>query len=109
MTEVFDHNPDDPDDPKATPIWYLGLVGVLLLIVILLGNTAVYFNVRAAVFQDQVVSAVHREVRDVLEGQEALLAGGWVEVEQMGETVRKQTIPIEQAMELVVEEAGTGG
>ena len=109
MTDVFDHNPGDHDDPQAVPIWYLGLVGVVLMVVVVLGLTAVYYNVKAGVYQEQVVRKTYREVQDLRAAQEALLAGGMVEVEEQGETVRKNTIPIEQAMRLVVEEAGAGG
>jgi hypothetical protein len=109
LTDVFDHNPDDHDDPRAVPIWYLGLVGVVLMVVIVLGLTAVYYNVKAEVYADQVLRRTYREVQDLRAGQEALLAGGTVEVEVQGETVRKNTMPIEDAMRLVVEAAGTGG
>lgn len=109
MTEVFDHNPGERDDPKVVPIWYLGLVGAVLLIVIVFGLTAIYSTVQAEAFQVQVINRTHREVAEVLRKQEAMLDGGTVEVEQQGQTVRKKTIPIERAMELVVEEARTGG
>jgi vancomycin permeability regulator SanA len=108
LTEVFDHNPEAPDDPKAVSIWYLGLVGALLLVVIVLGVTALYANVKAGVFDAQVVRQRFTEVQDLPQAQEALLAGGTVEVEVQGETIRKNTMPITEAMQRVVAEANTG-
>jgi hypothetical protein len=109
LTAVYEHNPGDHDDPKPGLTWLLGLLGALLLVVVVLGVTALYFNVKAEVFQRQVVSPPSREVLDLRARQEALLDGGWVEVQRQGEAVRIYTIPIEQAMEIVVENGQAGG
>jgi hypothetical protein len=104
-------NPPDRADPTPGLTWLLGLVGTLLLVVIVLGLTALYYNVKAEVFQRQVVSAQRVELEALRREQEALLAGPprYVEREQQGETVRAYIIPIEQAMEIVVREAAGGG
>ncbi|MHC4080189.1 MAG: hypothetical protein ACYS15_13410 [Planctomycetota bacterium] len=111
MTEVYEHNPDDHDDPTAGFTWLMGLVGALLLVVIILGLTALYFNVKAEMFQRQVVSAERLELQALRREQEALLAGPprFIEREQQGETVTAYIIPIEQAMEIVVREANAAG
>ncbi|MHC4220229.1 MAG: hypothetical protein ACYSU7_17425 [Planctomycetota bacterium] len=109
LTEVYEHNPGDHDDPKAGITWLLGLLGTLLLLVTVLAVTAIYFNLQAEMFQRQVVDAPFVEVQQLRGEQDALLAGGWVEVEVQGEPVRKYTIPIDQAMQLVIEEANAGG
>ena len=84
MTEVFEHNPDpsDHEDPLTGPSWYVGLVGGLILVVTLLGLTALYYNEKAGETQKKVAefpaeledlrakqkkrltSPAHREVRD---------------------------------------------
>jgi hypothetical protein len=112
LTEVYEHNPEDHDDPTAGFTWLMGLVGVLLLVVIILALTALYYNVKAEMFQRQVVSAPRAELLELRRQQEALLAGPprSIERDQQGETVRAYIIPIEQAMEIVVREANaTGG
>jgi hypothetical protein len=111
LTEVYEHNPDDHDDPTAGFTWLMGLVGALLLVVIILGLTALYFNVKAEMFQRQVVSAERLELQALRREQEALLAGPprFIEREQQGETVTAYIIPIEQAMEIVVREANAAG
>jgi hypothetical protein len=115
LTAVYEHNPEDHDDPTAGFTWLLGLVGVLLLVVTILGLTALYYNVKADMFQRQVVSAEREELLELRRGQEALLAGPprYLERDEQGETVRAYIIPIEQAMEIVVREAnaadGGGG
>ena len=115
MTEVYEHNPGEHDDPTAGFTWLIGLVGVLLLVVIILWVTALYYNVKAGIFQRQVVNAPRLELLELRRPQEALLAGPprSIERDEQGETVRAYIIPIEQAMEIVVREAaaarGRGG
>jgi hypothetical protein len=115
LTEVYEHNPEDHDDPTAGFTWLMGLVGVLALVVIILALTALYYNVKAELFQRQVVNAPRPELLELQREQEALLAGPprSIEREEQGETVRAYIIPIEQAMEIVVREAnatdGGGG
>ncbi|MHC5008438.1 MAG: hypothetical protein ACYTGF_13885 [Planctomycetota bacterium] len=115
MTEVYEHNPEHHDDPTAGFTWLMGLMGVLALVVIILALTALYYNVKAEMFQRQVVNAPRPELLELQREQEALLAGPprFIEREEQGETVRAYIIPIEQAMEIVVREAnatdGGGG
>ena len=111
MTEVYEHNPGEHEDPTAGFTWLMGLVGVLLLVVVILGLTALYYNVKAEMFQRQVVSAERWELLELHRPQEALLAGPprYIERDQQGETVRAYIIPIEQAMEIVVRDANAAG
>ncbi len=111
MTQDHEHNPRDHEDPTPGLTWLMGLVGVLLLVVFVLGITALYYNVRAEMFQRQVVSAERLEVQELRREQEALLAGPprFVERDEQGETVTAFIIPIEQAMEIVIREANAAG
>ncbi len=111
MTDVYEHNPEEHEDPTAGLTWFMGLLGALVLVVIMLGITALYYNVKAQQVRDQVVSPQRREVLELRLQQEALLADPprWVERDEQGQTVRAYVIPIEQAMESVVEEANAPG
>ncbi|MHC4416164.1 MAG: hypothetical protein ACYS0G_12860 [Planctomycetota bacterium] len=110
MTEVYEHNPEDHDDPVATPTWLVGLFGAVALVVIILGLTALYYNAKAEAFREQVLSRDRLDVLELRRQQEALLGGPprWVERDEQGETVEALVIPIERAMALVVEEANPG-
>ena len=109
MTEVFEHNPQDHEDPVAGPTWLVGILGAILLVVSLLGLTALYYNVKAEELEGQVIGLERLEVLELRRQQEALLAGSprWIKRDEQGEEIEAFIIPIERAMELVVEEAGT--
>jgi hypothetical protein len=111
LTEVYEHNPAGHEDPTAGPILFLGLVGVVVMVIVVLGVAALYYNVKADAVQDQVVSRQRQEVLELYRRQEEVLAlpPGWVERQVQGETTRAYVIPIERAMELVVEEVKAEG
>ncbi len=108
VSDVYEHNPEDHDDPSAGPTWLVGLIGTVLLGVIVMTTTALYYNVKASEFEGQFVHPAREEVLVLRRQQEALLRGGWVEISEQGETVRKQVLPVERAMELVVGQYGSG-
>jgi hypothetical protein len=111
LTEVYEHNPEDHEDPTHGITWLVGLMGALLLVVIMLGLTALYYNVKAGEIQDHVISRQRDEVVELRRRQEALLAGPprFIERDEQGRTVTAYIIPIEQAMESVVEQANAAG
>ena len=111
MTEGYEHHPEDHGDPAPGFIWFVGLLGALLLVVVMLGLTALYYNVKAEVFQKRVVSERRLEVQEHRQAQEVLLAGPprFLERQEQGQTVTAYIIPIERAMQLVVDEANAGG
>ncbi len=107
MTEVFEHNPGDHDDPVTGQTWLIGFLGALVLVAMMLGLTAIYYNAKAREINKVVIIPERQEVRQLLQEQEALLAGPprWVTRDDAAETVEALIIPIEWAMELVVAEA----
>ena len=111
MTDVYEHNPQDHDDPVAGPTWLIGFLGTILLVAIMLGTTALYYNVKAGKVDEQVVRPERAEVAKLHRAQEAMLTGPprWVQREDQGEMVTALVIPIEDAMDLVVAEANAGG
>ncbi len=111
MTEVFEHNPDDHEDPKAGLTWFIGVVGTLMLVVTMLAVWALYYNVKADHVEVAVVIPIREDVVELQRRQEALLVGSprWIDrMDELGQPVRAYVIPVERAMEIVVQEASDG-
>ncbi len=109
MTDHYEHNLDDHEDPSAGSTSLLGFIGAVLLIVTMLGVTALYYNVKATQVDTQVVQVDIDDVTTARIQQEGRLTDSahWEERDDNGEIVRELVIPIERAMELVV--AGNTG
>ena len=108
--EVFEHNPQDHEDPTAGPTTIVGALGALVLTASLMLLTALYYNVKAGQFTESVVDEPVEAVVKLHEQQEALLVGPphWVERDENGKKVKAYVIPIEQAMQIVADEANAG-
>lgn len=113
MTQQHDHEPEaelleEAADPSPVPTGMIGLLGAVLLVVSLLVLTALYYNVKARQIGDVVVTPASEEILELRTAQRALLEGPprWVERDEQGRTVRALVIPVERAMELVVQEGG---
>ncbi len=108
MTDHHEHNINDHEDPAASSTWLMGFIGVVLLVVTMLGLTALYYNVKADRVEDQVLKPDIDEPKDLRDSQEGLLhaPARWVERDEGGEVTRELAIPLERAMEIVVEEYG---
>jgi hypothetical protein len=107
MHEHYDHNPGDHDDPVAGPTWLLGIVGAVLLLVIILGLTALYYNALAREQQVKVVEPRDTwDLRRYRREQQGLLTGEprWEQRVVAEDEVEFYIIPIDRAMELVVRE-----
>ena len=114
MTDHHEHNLDDHEDPSASSTWLIGFIGVVLLIVTMLGVTALYYNVKAVQVDAEVVKVDIDDVTNARARQERRLTDSahWEERDDGGEIVRELVIPIERAMELVAAEyagASSGG
>ncbi len=108
MSDVFEHNPGDHEDPRAGITWFIGFVGSVAFVVTVLAVWALYYNMKGEQVQESFVAPAREEVAELKRSQEALLAGPprYIEVDESGETVSRYIIPIEQAMQLVVQETG---
>jgi hypothetical protein len=115
MSEYYEHNPGDHEDPVSGATWLLGVVGAVLLLVILLGLTALYYNAYSREFETKYVEPrepwdlrrYRSEQRDRLHREPR-----WESRIVAEEEVASLVIPIGRAMELVVQEgpgARTGG
>ena len=110
MSEIFEHNPDDHEDPRAGLTWLLGLIGTLTLVITMLAIWALYYNMKRVQVEQTVLAPVRQDVAELRQRQEGLLAGPprWITVDVQGEPVRRYVVQIERAMELVVQ-ANNGG
>ena len=108
MTDHFEHNIDDHEDPAASSTWLIGFIGAVLLVVTILGVTALYYNVKADQVDEKVVQVDIDEPNDLRDSQERRLTASahWEERDDGGEIVRQLVIPIERAMALVAAENG---
>ncbi len=108
MTDRYEHNIDDHEDPAASSTSLVGFIGVVLLVVTMLGITALYYNVKEQRVDETVVEPDRVDVQKVRIRQERLLhtPARWVERDEGGEVTRELAIPIERAMKIVVEEYG---
>lgn len=116
MTEVFDHNPGDHDDPLTGPTWIIAFLGAVLLAVIMLGLTALYYNAKREEDTVKIITRDPQELLDLRQSQQARLTGEprWeeelvkVEGQEKEQIVPRLVIPIDQAMELMVKESASG-
>ena len=114
MTDQYEHNIDDHEDPAASSTWLIGFIGAVLLIVTMLGVTALYYNVKGAQVDKEVVQPDIDDVKNARARQEQRLnrSARWEERDDNGEIVRELVIPIDRAMALVAAEntgASSGG
>ncbi len=110
MSTHDQHNIQDHEDPNAGLTWGIGLVGTILLIVTILAVVALYYNVKASKVQETVIEPQREDVRQLRAEQQQVLNDKprWVEREDVnGEVQKYLAIPIDRAMELVIEQHGS--
>ena len=108
MSDVFEHNPGDHDDPTSIPTSVVIALGALGLTASIMLVTALYYNVKNEQIVESVEAQPRLDVQELTASQEQLLAGPprWVEREENGTKVRVYVIPIDLAMQRMVEEEG---
>ena len=108
MTDHHEHNLDDHEDPAASSTWLMGFIGAVLLVVTMLGVTALYYNVKAVQVDTEVVKVPIDGPKKLRIQQEQRLTAPprWEERDDGGEVTRELVIPLERAMKIVVEEYG---
>jgi hypothetical protein len=94
----------DDSDPKSTPTLLVGAVGMILLMVIVLLVEVLFHRTSEAEIHRKVISEQPLELRQVQAEQLEQLSGyRWV-----SEPEGVAAIPIDRAIDLVIEEAQTG-
>ncbi|MHC4991484.1 MAG: hypothetical protein ACYTGC_10925 [Planctomycetota bacterium] len=107
MSEFGTGGPASPEesDPRSGTTLLVGVVGVALLVVVVLLLEVLFKRTAESEFRRRVVDEPSAELSELQAEQIERLQGyRWVD-EQEGVV----TIPIERAMELVVEESRGGG
>ena len=110
MSTHYEHNIQDHEDPSAGYTWMIGLVGTVLLVVTVLGTTALYYNIKASEVKEVVIEPERIDVKQLRAKQLKVLndPSRWVEREdESGEIKRHLAIPIDRAFELVIEQHGS--
>lgn len=102
MSEQFEHNPGDHEDPEIGSTWMVGLVGTIVLIVIVLALTAMHYNIEQQQVREKQLERDISTVRMLRQTHREHLERWWVD-----EDADRVGVPIEHAMELVVEEYGS--
>jgi hypothetical protein len=108
MRDVYDHHPDDHDDPAAAPTWTIGIVSTILFVATVLFVAALYFFVYNAEVDEKYIQQSYDDLEQLYsEQQDRLTAGPHIELRPENaetEQPRSIVIPIDRAMDLVIEE-----
>jgi hypothetical protein len=129
MSDTFEHNKGDHEDPLPEATWMIGFISTVLLIVVFLGLVAVFYVARdmtsgdkqaaidVAVVAGGPVTAAEetdfREKRTPIDKLKRVEQGildappRWISIRANNTEVdRVLVVPIDDAMDLVVEESG---
>jgi hypothetical protein len=116
MSEVFEHNIGDHEDPLPGPTWIIGILGVVLLSIIILGVTALFFNADTRMVDEKVTTQGYPQFESLKKEQLDRLAGPprIVVVKENDKDVETVVIPIDDAMKMVADrsakaQAGASG
>lgn len=114
MSDTFEHNPSDHEDPLPGPTWIVGVLGAVLLTVIMLGLTALYYNADAREEAEKYVERDNAALLELQAQQHAVLQAGprlrevsELDAQGNARVVQALSIPIDQAMRLVIEESSS--
>src|SRR5262245_2113458 len=109
MSEVFEHNPGDHEDPLTGPTWLIGLLGAVLLAVIGMGLTALLYNAQSQEEMRKIQMRDPAELIALRAAQQARLHADphWeISTDVDGHEHKALIIPINQAMEQIVKDYG---
>lgn len=130
MSDAYEHNPGDHEDPLPGPTWLVSIIGVVLLVVIVFGLTSLYHGAErelderketARLAESRKLGGVKSTSLEALRAEhDAILADPAAALSDSGRSgaVREQQvlddrvvssrviIPIEAAMQMVVGENG---
>ncbi|MCA9290731.1 MAG: hypothetical protein KDA25_06360 [Phycisphaerales bacterium] len=106
MSHDHDHHHDPHDmleDPEAGSTWFITISSILILFVVVLAVTAVFYTSQTEEVDEVVLDAPLQPLLDLRRAQSALIDGAprWIDQEQ-----KIVAIPITDAMDLVVKEYG---
>ena len=108
MHESYEHNPGDHDDPLPGPTYILTILGAVLFCVVVLGVTALFFNADERMIDRKTQLETYPQFETLKAEQLAKIAGPArkVQVNENEKLVESVVIPIDVAMQKIVERAG---
>lgn len=111
MSDHAEHNIGDHEDPLPGPTWIIGVLGTVLLAVVILGVTALFFNADARVVDEKVIEQPYPQLEQMKQAQLAQLQGPprIVEVNENDRKIETVVIPIELAMRKIAERSASAG
>jgi hypothetical protein len=109
MSDIYEHNSGDHEDPLPGPTWVIGILGSVLLGVVVLGVTALFFNADSRMVDDKVMSSAYPEYQDLKAEQMAKIEGQprMVQINENDQVVDTVVIPIDQAMARIAQRGST--
>jgi hypothetical protein len=101
------HDEHHSVDPDSKSTWLIGFVGGALFVATCLALTALFYAVKTESVHDQVIKQTSSELEAIRKAQVAQLNGPPRREMRLinGEQTMVAVIPIDQAMETVVQEA----
>ena len=111
MEDHGEHNPGDHEDPLPGPTWIIGILGSVLMAVVVLGVTALFFNADTRMIDAKVVNADYAQVAELKQEQLAAIDGPprKKEVLENDQKVETIVIPVNRAMEIYAERVAKAG
>jgi hypothetical protein len=106
MSDVYEHNIGDHEDPVPSATWLIGFLGAVLLLVICLGITALAYSEQHVEFVDKVETATVEQLQQLRQEQEARLNAEphWQITKTDAGEDKALIIPLDQAMQAVIGE-----
>lgn len=106
MSDAYEHNIGDHEDPLAGSTWLIMLIGSVLLVVIMLGLTALYYTSKNRAVETEIVAAPVQALLDLRAVQNARLTGAprWEKRDDAGNEITAFVIPIDRAIEITARE-----
>lgn len=111
MSDVYEHNPGDHEDPQGGATWLVGIVGTVLFIIIIMGVTALLKATVAETTDAVIIATEPVELQQVLERDQKRLYSDPRVIEYVDVDGNEQTriaIPIDRAIELTAEQYSAG-
>lgn len=108
MSEYYEHNVGDHEDPVPSSTWLVGAVGAVLLIVIVFGLTALYYNAKLVESDTKLVRVEPFDLQRYQQRQKQYFVNEptWMEREVIDQRVKALVIPMDDAMDQVIREYG---
>ena len=103
--------PTQLDDPEPGSTWFFSLAGIVILVALVVAASVMFFHVDARETETKVIDPAYATLENLRKGWREQL-GSWQRYEWTvadGSKVKKVRMPVDRAMELVVQEGLPAG